>query len=604
MNSVLVPIRRLVLPVAALVLVACGLSAAAATAAPPPGAEGTLTVAASASFATTSIGAASPQQISLKNESAAGVDIDEVGFEGVDPGDFGIEGNNCVGFIGPSMSCTLTVRFTPGAGGLREARLRVATDGTPTEYFTELSGEGAAPELTFEPAGHDFGLVEAHSNSPRTTFTLRNSGGASVQLGNLEISGPDANEFFIQNSNCWSSTLTPGATCSIEVQFNANEEGSFAAAVAIRADNVGFTAPLAGSAERPHVEASPTRLVFAPTSVGSSQTREVTLTNVGHLPVGFFIAIVSGGDQSSFHMLEETCTSNLFAGSPRMVEPAASCVAKVEFEPTGVGATAATLSFFGAGEGALQVPMEGTGVAPRLSLSPTARDFGSVAVGSDGPTQTFQLRNESVEAQTIDAATLAGAGLGDFELRSDECSETVLAPGAACAVAVRFDPGSIGPKAATLRLRGTGGTTVARLDGEGTGAVVSAATAGGGAKHGRVVLSLMRNPRAVAGKVSLGRARCESSAPCTIRLNGLASGRLATVAGPRPALRPLTVTRLRLAPGASVALTAALPAELRGSPSDARLSVVVHWRTGSQHGAASRGVAVRVQAAPFRPPAR
>ena len=321
----------------------------------------------------------------------------------------------------------------------------------------------------------------------------------------------------------------------------------------IRAGNVAFTAPLTGRAERPQVEASPTPLVFGPTSVGFSRTREVTLTNVGHLPVGFFIAIVSGGDQSSFHMIEESCTSNLFAGSPRMVEPGGTCVAKVEFDPTAVGATAATLSFFGAGEGALQVPVEGTGVAPRLSLSPTTHDFGSVAVGSAGTTQTFELRNESLDPQTIDSAVIAGADLGDFGLRSDECSETVLAPGAACAVTVRFDPDSSGPKTAALRLRGTGGTTVARLDGEGTGAVVAAASGGGGTKHGHVVLSLMRKPRAAAGKVSLGRARCESSAPCTIRLNGLASGRLATVAGPRPALRPLTVTRLRLAPGASVA---------------------------------------------------
>ena len=128
-------------------------TAVAATAAPPPGGEGTLTVAASASFATTSIGASSIRQISLKNESAAGVDVDQVDFEGVDAGDFGIEGNNCLGFIGPAMDCTLTVRFTPTAGGLREARLRVVTDGTPAEYLTELSGEGASPELTFEPEG-------------------------------------------------------------------------------------------------------------------------------------------------------------------------------------------------------------------------------------------------------------------------------------------------------------------------------------------------------------------------------------------------------------------------------------------------------------------
>src|ERR1700755_1206480 len=225
MDTVLVAIRRLVLPVAALVLIACGLTTAAATAAPAPGAEGTLTAAASASFATTSIGAASTEQISLKNESEAGVNVNEVGFEGVDPGDFGIEGNNCLGFIGPSMGCTLTVRFSPGAGGLREARLRVATDGTPPEYFTELSGEGAAPELTFEPGGHDFGLVEVHSGGPRTSFTLRNSGAASAQWGNLEISGPDGYEFWIPGSNCWGATLAPGATCQVEVQFNANEEG-------------------------------------------------------------------------------------------------------------------------------------------------------------------------------------------------------------------------------------------------------------------------------------------------------------------------------------------------------------------------------------------
>jgi hypothetical protein len=76
-------------------------------------------------------------------------------------------------------------------------------------------------------------------------------------------------------------------------------------------------------------------------SVGSRQVREVTVTNTGDLPVGFYIAIVSGGDVGSFHLLEEDCTSNVFAGSPRIFEPGESCVAKVAFEPTDVGAVAA-----------------------------------------------------------------------------------------------------------------------------------------------------------------------------------------------------------------------------------------------------------------------
>jgi hypothetical protein len=602
MKRALVPIRRLVLPIAALALLACGLAAAPAAAAPPEGAG--LTVPGTVSFATTTVGGSTTQQVPLKNESEGGVDVSEVSFEGADAGDFGIEGSNCVGFIGQGMGCELTVRFTPGAAGPREASLRVVTDGTPAEFVTELSGEGAAPELAFEPASHDFGLVEMHNGSPRTNLTLRNAGAASVQTFNLEITGPNANEFWIPGSDCWGVTLAPGATCSIEVQFNANEEGEFAAAVSIHAGSVTFTAPLSGRAERPRVEASPSPLAFAPTSVGSGQTREVTLTNVGDLPVGFYIAIVSGGDASSFHLLEETCTSNLFGGEPRIFEPGEACAAKIEFTPTGAGAKAATLSFFGGGEGALQVLLQGAGVAPQLSLSPSTHDFGAVVAGSTGPVQAFQLRNESGDPQTIDSATLAGADLGDFHLRTDECTETVLLPDAACAVAVGFDPGSSGPKSATLRLRGSGGTNVARLEGEGTGAGVSAATATGRFKRGRVTVSLTPNPRAAGGKVTYGRARCESSEPCQVRLSGLASGRVDTAAGPRSGVRPLSVTHLRLAPGASAALTAVLPPELGDSPAGARLSVFVHWRTGSERGAASRGVRVRLPAAPSPPPGR
>src|SRR5262249_3725973 len=158
---------------------------------------------ATTSFSTTSVGGISTMQIPLKNPSEAGINVGEVKIEGVDSGDFRIEGGNCVGFIGPGMGCELTVRFSPAATGMREALLRVSSDAIPSEYITELSGEGAAPEVAFEPAGHDFGLVEVHSGGPRTNFTLRNTGAASVALSNLEISGPGAGEFWISGSGCW-----------------------------------------------------------------------------------------------------------------------------------------------------------------------------------------------------------------------------------------------------------------------------------------------------------------------------------------------------------------------------------------------------------------
>jgi hypothetical protein len=549
-----------------------------------------LTVPASASFPTTSVGGVVTHQVALKNESETGVNVSEVKIEGVDPGDFGIDGNNCVGFIGPNMACELTVRFSPAAAGARGALLRVTTDATPGEYVTELTGEGAMPELAFEPGQYDFGLVEVHSGGPRTNFTLRNTGVASVQLSNLETTGPGAYEFWIPGSNCWGTTLAPGATCSVEVQFNANEEGSFSAAVSIAAGAATFQAPLSAHAERPKVEASPGPLDFGSISVGSRQVKEVTLTNTGNLPVAFYIALVSGGDVGSFHLLEENCTSDVFAGHPRVFEPGESCVAKIAFEPTGAGAKAATMSFFGVGEGALQVPVEGTAVAPRLSLSPSSRDFGAVAVGSAGPVQTFQVRNESDEAQTIDSTTLAGADLGEFTVRSDECSEALLDPRASCAVAVRFDPESSGAKTATLRLRGPAGTTIAQLSGEGTDAMaVSATTATGRRSRGHVTLNLTSHPRGAGGKVTIGRARCESSEPCVIRLGGLVSGPIATASGPRALVRSVPESRLKVAAGASALVTTALPQEFRDPSAGATLRISLHWRTGSERGATSRG---------------
>ena len=548
-----------------------------------------LTVPGTAGFPATSVGETSTVQIPLKNQSETGVNVSEVNFEGVDPGDFEIEGSGCVGFIGPSMSCELTVRFSPGASGGREARLRILTDGTPGENPVELSGEGVVPELIFEPGAYDFGLVEMHSGGPRTNFTLRNTGAASVQLSNLGVTGPDANEFYTPNSNCPGSTLSPGSTCSVEVQFDANEEGSFAAAVTIQAGGSDFQAPLTGRAASPQVEASPSPLAFGPTSVGSRQVREVTVTNTGELPVGFYIALVSGGDIGNFHILEESCTSNVFAGNPRIFEPGESCAAKVAFEPTGVGADSATISFFGFGEGALQVPVEGTGVAPQLSLSPSSRDFGAVAIDTAGPVQTFELHNESTDVETIDSATLAGPDLGEFQLRSDDCSEAVLDPGASCAVSVRFDPESSGSKTATLRLRGPGTATVASLSGVGTGAAPGAAVSGAMATtpRGYVALDLMSRPRPTAGGVAIGRARCASSVPCVLKLNGLVFGQVATPTGRRAGVRGLPMSQLKLAPGASVAVTTALPQGFASS-SRARLQISLHWQTGSKRGAAGR----------------
>jgi hypothetical protein len=544
-------------------------------------------------FGTATKGESVERSVSVENNGGATVAITKFELTGANSADFTITNNTCPGTLGPAMNCELKLRFTPSTVGAEAAELKAITDGIPAEPVAQLSGEGVAAELTFEPAGYDFGLVEVHSESPRTNFTLRNTGPSSVQLSNLEISGPQASEFWIPGSGCWGTNLAPGSTCGIEVQFNANQEGDAAAAVRISAGGTTFEAPLTARAERPRVTPSEAPFRFAPTSVGASRTRQLTMTNVGNLPVGFFIAIVSGGDVSSFHLIGETCTTNVFAGAPHLIAPGESCSAEIRFEPNGPGPKAATLSFFGGGEGALQVPIEGDAVAPRVTLSPSSHDFGSVTAGSTSPVQTFELLNESADPYAVDSASIAGAAPGEFQIRADGCSEESIEPGASCAVAVRFDPESAGHKTATLRLRGAGGSIVAGLSGDGNAAIAAAPPAV--TRGGRVTFTVSRHPRSTGGSVTIGRAYCRSSAECVIRLSGSISGRAAGRSRLRPTVRGVAVSTIRLAAGTSGALTTRLPTGFRAAPAGAGLRITVNWWTGQESGANHLGLRVAAE---------
>jgi hypothetical protein len=104
-----------------------------------------------------------------------------------------------------------------------------------------------------------------------------------------------------------------------------------------------------------------------------------------------------------------------------------------------------------------------------------------------------------------------------------------------------------------------------------------------------VALSLLSRPRLAPGAATIGRARCESRVACVVRVSGLVSGRLPTATGSRPAVRGVPVVQLRLAPGASAPIVAALPPE---APAASTLRVILQWRTGPERGGTTRAFAV------------
>ena len=113
---------------------------------------------------------------------------------------------------------------------------------------------------------------------------------------------------------------------------------------------------------------------------------------------------------------------------------------------------------------------------PTVVISPSSKNFGSVAVGS--PTaQTFTVTNDSSATVAISTVSFTGANPGDFA-QINTCSSP-LAPAGTCAVTVTFTPAAAGARAATLTVTDDGPASpqTASLTGTGTAAPVATLSA-------------------------------------------------------------------------------------------------------------------------------
>lgn len=62
-------------------------------------------------------------------------------------------------------------------------------------------------------------MLGATTPVPAQTVTLTNAGGGTeaLQLGTLAVTGDQAAQFTLSNDTCTNATLTPGATCTVDV---------------------------------------------------------------------------------------------------------------------------------------------------------------------------------------------------------------------------------------------------------------------------------------------------------------------------------------------------------------------------------------------------
>src|SRR5207237_5966759 len=121
------------------------------------------------------------------------------------------------------------------------ARLFLYDEAVGTAYFDDVAVTSTyngpinpTPAVSLSPSSLNFSNQNVNTTSSAQTVTLKNSGTGALTISSIALSGTNAGDF-AQTNTCpsGSSTLAPGASCTISVTFTPTAPGSGSARLPI-----------------------------------------------------------------------------------------------------------------------------------------------------------------------------------------------------------------------------------------------------------------------------------------------------------------------------------------------------------------------------------
>ena len=280
------------------------------------------------------------------------------------------QSNTCGGTLAAGASCTVSVTFTPTAGGAQPGTLAVANSTTSTPVGTTLSGTGVssttnlAAGATMSASSSTGGFPASNTNDGGTSsYWESNSNafpqwlqadlGSSQQVGSLTLDLPPATAWAtrtetlsVQGSTDGSSWTTlkasagytfdpstgntvtialPSGTSARYLRLNVTGNTGWPAAQLSELQIFPGGSSSGGGSTAPALSAAPTSLTFSGQTVGSASTAQTTTVTNHGTATATLGAVTASGDFAD----STTCGSSLAVG--------ASCTVSVTFRPTAAG---------------------------------------------------------------------------------------------------------------------------------------------------------------------------------------------------------------------------------------------------------------------------
>ncbi len=259
--------------------------------------------------------------------------------------------NNCPSSLAASVSCTISVTFTPAGPGTRNGSITVASNAGPQS--ASLTGVGTGPQVQLSPSSLSFGSLPIGLTSAPQSVAFTNTGNAALTITSI-VPSTD----FAESDNC-PATLGAGSFCTLTVTFTPSVVAPETGAITIT-DSAGGSphqVTLSGTGTGPQTDLAVTGTV-SPASIlpGGSFTYTFVVTNGGPSPatgVALNIALppAANATLNSVNTTAGTCTGtgplacnigNLAKLSTATVTVAMTATAVASFPATGTASGSET----------------------------------------------------------------------------------------------------------------------------------------------------------------------------------------------------------------------------------------------------------------------
>jgi hypothetical protein len=157
----------------------------------------------------------------LRNDGEAAAPVYSLDISGPGAGVFQIDGGgtDCYGRnLQPGESCSVRVDFNPYDAVRFDAQLRVGSEQS-TSFTASLSGEGGRSVLGPVVDPTNFGAVVVGSAGLTKAIDVTNSGNYPGGAFIAVIAGGAVGSFHLLDENCTGIRLSPGASCTLLVNF-------------------------------------------------------------------------------------------------------------------------------------------------------------------------------------------------------------------------------------------------------------------------------------------------------------------------------------------------------------------------------------------------